>query len=847
MWRIIFLFLGLTSLACAQSSVFGTSQSGASILGQSASGTNVMGLAAPANFPALPLRWADSHECDVTIHNGGVYDVTKTLGVDFPLTTAGINSAIAAWQADPDEWYHLILPHGQLLPVTGLITLLGKTSATKCFVLDSDTPLPQRGQAYGRIDPVCSHQVIDSTGYVNVSGTAVTLVSGTSFTTTGIWANITILLGQPGVASTVSSVSSGSALTLTSSAGTLSGVPYLVNPRNPGCTNDIASMGTMEGQWNPGNSGLLFQACTIGGTNCSVGPNHYLIQNTELRPQSTNTQKLFIVNLDDGDTSGNLGSSHIWFLNVYVHGDATDAGAATNHISAAFNWNSCSFCGRMYSYVDKVLSLGNEDHIDQTTWSPGPLKFAHNWLEGSSINWLTGGAVTTFLPYENVFDVELRGNRHTKPFGWMALSGFQGDLKSLMECKTCTRLVMDGSIFENSNTNGGQKGQCITLTPRNTAAGGFGDNYANSVQDITLTDFICRSAVSGIESDGRSGGASDGGGAAQPGRRWNVQQALFYNISPGNSIINNATLGQPFIIQVGGSFNNWSCTAIRSSNVSQLTCADGGTGFHETTMLPGDLTQVSACSDTTFNTTNHSSTFFNKGFTAVGGTNPAGLVVFYNNTGANVSTPVTGCTLSNHQGFPQGYTGRHLSVFGGFVGSGGAGGVFPGCVSVDNYALNLTVQDSLITPNPSQFAGLICQGDGNTEGKVSEANMADTSTVTFNNNVLVGRNANNYTDWPGGVTPSVANYFPAAVIGPGTSPTAGIGYVGMPTGASYEANATNYHDYVLAAGSIYQSGGSRQADDGTDNGANISAIDSAILSTQYTCPYICGSPGPFPD
>src|SRR3982074_1748817 len=155
------------------------------------------------------------------------------------------------------------------------------------------------------------------------------------------------------------------------------------SPRNLGCTNDVRSMGTLEASWGSGNHGMLLQACTFGGAGCSVGPNHYAFKNLEMRfLHGLNTAKSFLVNLDDGDTTGNSGSSHIWFIQDFVHAVATDAGPGNNLVSGFVNFTSASYSGLAYDYMDECASNGNESHGWTADWSPGPLKIAHNWIEG---------------------------------------------------------------------------------------------------------------------------------------------------------------------------------------------------------------------------------------------------------------------------------------------------------------------------------------------------------------------------------------------------------------------------------------------------------------------------------
>ena len=57
----------------------------------------------------------------------------------------------------------------------------------------------------------------------------------------------------------------------------------------------------------------------------------------------------------------------------------------------------------------------------------------------------------------------------------------------------------------------------------------------------------------------------------------------------------------------------------------------------------------------------------------------------------------------------------------------------------------------------------------------------------------------------------------------------------------------NYHNFALRPDSVFHSGGSQQASDGTDMGANITAIDTAQTQNLFVCPISCIGPGPFRD
>lgn len=799
---LLTIFVSLSAFVQGQGSYtmgYGGSATGAFTIGY---GNNIN-----PGLLQLPLNWADDRECNPP---GGIFDVTRVIGVNYTANAAGLNLALADWFAAPDQWEALQIPfatYATLSPlvINALVTLPGKVGATKCLVI----------MGTGAITPnqtLCSHKTQDNN-------------DGSS-------------------------------------------------PRNLGCTNDLAQLATIEGQWSPGNNGQLFQACTIGGANCAVGPNHIAFKNLEMRPQAgVNWGQMSMINLNDGDQTGLLGCKDVWALQDYIHSDASDGQPPLNKISTAINFTSCSNSGVAFSYFDQIISLASESHIITATWSPGPLKFVGNWMESSSINFLFGGAAATILPNENVYDVEFRRNRFTKPAAWLVNNpSSQQALKSDGEFKTCSRCLLDGNIFENSSTSGGQKGQCFTLTPRNTSGGASGENYANSIDNITFTNNVCRHAVTGIESSSRSGSAGNGGGAAQPLRSVNVVNNLFYDIAPPQvtcglvlcpgSIYNN-TVNIPFIVELGGGVNFWTASnAVRdpTGTFTTLTLIDGGAGLHKTTMVPGDLTQVQGCTDTSFNTPKHDSTFFAEGPAALAGTQSFTLVlgspkpgpVVYPNVGTPNATSA-GCIVSNGQGYQQGFNVRHITVAGNFIGAAGAKGQVPSCGAIDTYAKLFTFQDNLITPLPTQYGGFICQGDGNTEGTRSEGNMADLATFIFNHNVMGpgstgARNPSIYTDYPGATSPSVANFFPVSVGCAGATADAScIGFLNMMNGASYQPNAPTIDGYALDPSSIYVAGQSRQASDGTALGANIAAIKAAQLATQYVCATPCGISGPKPD
>src|SRR5712671_625239 len=119
----------------------------------------------------------------------------------------------------------------------------------------------------------------------------------------------------------------------------------------------------------------------------------------------------------------------------------------------------------------------------------------------------------------------------------------------------------------------------------------------------------------------------------------------------------------------------------------------------------------------------------------------------------------------------------------------------------------------------------------------------------LNHDVIVGRLASSYTDYPGGASPSTASWFPPQVVCTTAMWDSNcIGFSGMmndPT-LTYQPSLTDYHGYVLDSSSAYKAGGSRQASDGQQVGANIGDIDTALTLNQYSCSTACGT-GPYPN
>jgi hypothetical protein len=567
---------------------------------------------------------------------GGTYDVTRTA-----TTFAQLQQAICDWVAAADQWWLIQVPHGVVIDtqvpaytctqgdgpffsLTMLPKIVGGGLPTKFFVVDSDTPLAAN-------QTVCSHGVLDS--------------------------NAT---RQP-PSGDISAWWTGG---------------------NNGCANDIGSMWTLEGNWTPGNIGLLIQS-GAWDTTTNLGPSHYVFKDAEFRPKTSMTLAGFVVNTDVAEgginaiTQTSQMASHVHFVNIYGHGDAKDwcpaaigngacvtsanaGGPGNNSISTFIKLSNCTYCSLTYSYFDYDTRPGAEGHVVSVDQGPGPVLVAHNWLSGASSALFTGG-VSNDDPFYSLYDLFVWQNRLTNPVSWIgSVYGGPGlEIKNRSEIKVCSRCLFDGNIAEYSDTSGAQQGQCYAANPRQ-CSGGQCDNYQVAVQDVTYTNNICRHALTGFTLAGRSAYPVNGGGAAGPMRRLNISSNLFYDLGNGPLYDAHSTIAFPYGMRTTNSGQVYICSGTQVSGTITLNCAAGTAGLLETQISPGDPVVVTNCSDSTWNTPGGNFTT-QRGALALAGTTPNGLTVVYSQPGA-VSSSATGCLVQNFEGFPASMTFAHNTI-----------------------------------------------------------------------------------------------------------------------------------------------------------------------------------------
>lgn len=587
---------------------------------------------APLTTAALPnfIPLTSQGEPSEIFPPGGVFDVTRTA-----TTFANLQQDICDWVAAPDQWWLIQVTHGTLVDMqtpaftcsqgegpfvnlTLVAKVVGGAAPTKFVVFKSDTPLTL-GQT------VCSHGITDATA-----------------------------TRQP---------PSGDISTWWTGG-------------NNGCSNDIGSMSTFEGNWTPGNQGLLIQAGTWDAAT-NIGPSHYAFMYFEFRPKTTVTLAGNVVNTDVDalGTSHTLISqtaSHIWFVGIYGHGDAKDwcnaatgtgscvtssntGGPGNNQVSSFLHVGNCRACGVTDSYLDYIIRQGAEGHDVGIAETPGPFFMGNSWISGSSSAFFVGGISNQDSNYY-AYDIDLWHNRLTQPPSWVGATyaGPNLTLKNRSELKTVQRALYDTNIVEYSDTSGAQQGQCFTANPRNCSNTTPCDNYQVTITDVTYRNNLCRSALTGFSLIGRSNYTiGNGGGTAGGARRINITNNLLYNL--GNSSIYDPTsiIAFPFGIQTLVNGQAFICSGTNLSGTISLICGNGGAGLQETQIFPGDPVIVTGCSDSTWNSPTGTSNNFSisRGALALAGTNPYGLTVIYSQPAA-VSATATGCVVQNMEGYP---------------------------------------------------------------------------------------------------------------------------------------------------------------------------------------------------
>lgn len=490
--------------------------------------------------PALPAIWVDNNEGNVAL-------TAPTYTITFPTAGSG------------GSWTCGVTNYGPYTAGSQASLQTAVNNAEACRTANAGVPkillkvppaLYTTSNALGLVIPQSSTTL--SSGFIAIVSTQdANLPIGQTICSHGVQDNLTtstdIGLNNPDCAGDVMSFQLGTIVT-TVPVGAFTLANGTVT--NTSAYNDVQFMYTLESSGtNP--SALTF--CSPLGISSSshpplcaattIGPDHWLIEDTEVRMQAGNTGNQFVLDLQLAGNETNIAqlSSHIHLRKVWVHGDWTSLTAGANSVASDIEFD-CIYCSVVDSQTSESLRPGGEGH-SLTAQGQGPFKFNHNWLEGQASGIFSGGfsvvtpfTISGYMPFQ---DVEIRRNRLTFPYAWLGVLTIPGgnthwagssiDRKNALETKNAARLLEDGNIIENSDNSGGQSGVLADWNARQ-----FRTNYQNTVQDVTITNNLFRNGCEGIEFANSAPSQGNGGGIAFNERRILLSNNLFYNLTAAN-------------------------------------------------------------------------------------------------------------------------------------------------------------------------------------------------------------------------------------------------------------------------------------------------------------------------
>lgn len=800
----------------------------------------------------LPQVWANPHESDLSNAVGLVTKYIHTNGSgDYACTLAGLQKSMDDWAAAPNNvWWHVVIDDALSTGTGGKCSISGSNLG---FVLKAKTT----GTATGWIVYTSAHP--NATGQ-----TVCNRMQGIS------------LIG--------------------------------LSRRNDSCTttsgiDDYQHLWEIYGNQSFANGSLVNSSAAPNAS--GYGPSHIVIQDAELDARSgSNTGGSTPIYLwSQGSTQAER-VNHVGFQRDYFHSNYGDAGwrnvpgstTALPGLAPISNFITldCWDCWVTWSYMDKIQRNGSEGHVFGISNGGPGLKVAQNFIEGAEVGWMSGGNTPRLkLPPS---DFEIRNNVWTMNPHWMEImaqpAGQNYNIvqrcivarKNTFEFKEVLRSLIDGNVFENS-IGCAQHGQGPTFTVRAF----YPNNDTADISDLTFTNNVVRHAQNGIDTSFRSGVIGSGNYMSRPARRWYIVNNLLYDItaspqgpvagqpvstwsSPGNRVLQwNTELSTTF-----------TCNALRDAAGATVTLSnclpdkDNATAFgpgnNRTNQAVGDPTVALNCSSPTFNTNPLATSLFlpppalDTNGLDFDPNNPAVFAPQYV-TYANAGPPnETGtCTFRNQAGFLADSQVRHNTyVFTARITtwSNSQGFNPPYCA----FQQSITIQDEIYLPAAGNagtpfYANNVC---GGATGVAALRRTYDPNTLTFNHMlmtgaVMSGTGAYNEMFNNGVSTPSTSGTF--SIWAPtlsqvncagATASATCIGVVGGMNGNAVGINTATdpLIYYSLDPSSVYKAGGSRQASDGTDMGADMNAIRNAMHRTIYPCPTTgaCGSTGgPYPD
>ena len=231
-----------------------------------------------------------------------------------------------------------------------------------------------------------------------------------------------------------------------------------------------------------------------------LGAHHFRFLGIEMSPSAGGF--LLNVALIGGQESSPADQPHhIIFDRCYVHGDP-DRGSRRG---IALNARHAAVIG---SWISDFKEEGADTQAIAGWNGAGPFRIEGNYLEAAGENLMFGGADPTIDGLVPA-DIEIRGNRFSKPLRWKKGTGGKDEtrwsVKNLLELKNARRVVIEGNLFEH-NWAQAQNGFAILFTVRNQD----GSAPWSVVEDVLFANNLVRQAGSGVNILGRDDAALSG-------------------------------------------------------------------------------------------------------------------------------------------------------------------------------------------------------------------------------------------------------------------------------------------------------------------------------------------------
>jgi hypothetical protein len=242
----------------------------------------------------------------------------------------------------------------------------------------------------------------------------------------------------------------------------------------------------------------------------ALGAHHYRLIGLEITTTPGQTVAGDLVELGDGSAAQNSLDkvAHDLILDrVYIHAGRT----VSVHRCVALNSARTAIVD---SWLSECHGAGMESQAIAGWNGPGPFRIENNYLEGSGMGLMFGGATPAIVGLHPA-DITIRRNHFTRPLSWQG----QWSVKNLFELKHAVRVLVEGNVFEN-NWADAQDGFALVWK---SSADLTGAEWTVT-SDVTFRYNIVRNSPGGLNL------AAAPDGPAQPAQRILVEQNRFENI-----------------------------------------------------------------------------------------------------------------------------------------------------------------------------------------------------------------------------------------------------------------------------------------------------------------------------